>query len=555
MNQAVQLQVNQRNLVQNALRQAFSNRQNVLAELMQNARRAGATYVAFEYDKDRQHLVVTDDGCGIADPQKLLSVAESGWDDAVVESDSPYGIGFLSALYTAKRIEVQSNGWMMELHPDTVLDFNMVPVTAGSTVKGSRLELDGVNLDVEKFLRDYAKGYPIDVRYNGDSLPRPHAIGQGLEFIDTPVGKMHLPGFTAEPNGHSGTGSKDFVAYLQGIRVYKSSRFDGDKVNVVHLDSTKFFGRAPDRDTLINQDEAIKQVFAVITRLWKQRLSELVSKHSDYWVIENLVPSLEKWEMLYLINNNPYLPKGTLESLDAYYPKDFTEWEDEGEAVMSIVSKEDVESGVYKIVDFDQASADEGFQVQMYAHLVGAHRIRHRLHKGHWLYWYERFLEPDDIEVQLEGETRDCDFTGNWIWNAKVVFCERASLIGPFGPVPVTEDAFVVDGFVRSHGYPCAADLSVVVVPNDCNDGQVVRQLSSFYEDSSFQESDADEEGELFRRFIMANRPGTELKLIKGLLEDANIHRYPNLAGKTFEVTITEGGNLVVLQKKEGLAQ
>ena len=60
----IQMKVNQENLVK-TLRLSFSNPETVLGELLQNARRAGATAVYFTYQGN--DLTVEDDGCGIGD--------------------------------------------------------------------------------------------------------------------------------------------------------------------------------------------------------------------------------------------------------------------------------------------------------------------------------------------------------------------------------------------------------------------------------------------------------------------------------------------------------
>lgn len=74
--QTVAIKVNQANLMAN-LKFSFSNKHTILGEMMQNARRAGATFVRFEAN-DQDELVVLDNGKGIGNFQNLFSVAESG---------------------------------------------------------------------------------------------------------------------------------------------------------------------------------------------------------------------------------------------------------------------------------------------------------------------------------------------------------------------------------------------------------------------------------------------------------------------------------------------
>lgn len=63
MTQQVAMKVNPQKLVE-SLKYSFTNKTTVLSELMQNARRAGASSVKFNYKTDSNTLVITDDGCG-----------------------------------------------------------------------------------------------------------------------------------------------------------------------------------------------------------------------------------------------------------------------------------------------------------------------------------------------------------------------------------------------------------------------------------------------------------------------------------------------------------
>ena len=140
---AVQMKVNQENLVK-TLRLGFSNQATVLSELLQNARRAGATAVNFACQGN--DLTVEDDGCGIGDFQNLLSVAESGWDAETIEREHPFGIGFLSALYSCKRITVISAGITLSADTADILAFKPVGLACAKKSRGSKIILEGVGL-------------------------------------------------------------------------------------------------------------------------------------------------------------------------------------------------------------------------------------------------------------------------------------------------------------------------------------------------------------------------------------------------------------------------
>jgi len=75
--------------------EVFSGEAIWIRELLQNARRAGASRIRLLTDRsDLYDLRVDDDGCGIADLQALLTLGGSGWNPEVIERENPFGLGF-----------------------------------------------------------------------------------------------------------------------------------------------------------------------------------------------------------------------------------------------------------------------------------------------------------------------------------------------------------------------------------------------------------------------------------------------------------------------------
>ena len=122
-----QLSVNSERLVAN-LRYAFTDHVVLIAELMQNARRAGASKVIIDFDSTLHTLTVTDNGCGISDFKSLFTVAESGWDDSIKESENPFGMGFFSALFAADEVAVFSFDKFVCFRTKDVLAFENIVV-------------------------------------------------------------------------------------------------------------------------------------------------------------------------------------------------------------------------------------------------------------------------------------------------------------------------------------------------------------------------------------------------------------------------------------------
>ena len=63
-----------------------------------------------DFVPETKTLTVRDDGCGIGDYQALFTLAESGWDAETIENEMPFGLGFLSALFSCQHLEVESKG-------------------------------------------------------------------------------------------------------------------------------------------------------------------------------------------------------------------------------------------------------------------------------------------------------------------------------------------------------------------------------------------------------------------------------------------------------------
>lgn len=80
------------------IQELFSSSTVALGEIVQNARRAQATKVMFDWNHDGD-LIVTDDGIGISDFRTLVIIAESGWSDELMADEKPFGIGFASVCF------------------------------------------------------------------------------------------------------------------------------------------------------------------------------------------------------------------------------------------------------------------------------------------------------------------------------------------------------------------------------------------------------------------------------------------------------------------------
>jgi hypothetical protein len=112
-NQVIQATVNPR-LLNKASRLFTGTVEGRIIEILQNARRAGATQVQIH---NRGNLVVVqDNGRGIEDFAKLLDLGGSGWEHSLESSEDPAGVGLFCL--APRELIIRSNGKMLRIQED-----------------------------------------------------------------------------------------------------------------------------------------------------------------------------------------------------------------------------------------------------------------------------------------------------------------------------------------------------------------------------------------------------------------------------------------------------
>ena len=290
----------------------FCSRYSVVTELLQNARRAKASRVAVDYDPATQTLAVRDDGIGIADWQKLLTVGEPGWDASVVRDEHASGTGFVRSLYAAKRCSVHSRGRKIAF--DTADALRQRPIAVRDAPAGVEtcVALEGVLLpEFARRMVAIASAFPVPVICNGSLLPRPFAL-DAKPYLATAIGQVHLAG------SEDGRATTSLLLVLQGILVYGDPSLDRDG-NVVHLDPRRFRARLPDRDMLLDEAEVVRQVEAVLKALWRSGLTEAKRTLAKEVFVARFFAAASTWGASDLFADVPLLP-GHLFARIAGYP-------------------------------------------------------------------------------------------------------------------------------------------------------------------------------------------------------------------------------------------
>ena len=154
----------------------------ILDELVQNSRRAGASNIVIDIHKEATdekalRIIIEDDGVGLEDPRKLLSLSESCWKGMVVEED-PAGMGFFSLCRSHAR--VWSHDWAISLEPEMFL--GQKPIVIEKLVGGFKQGMvviftysNHACFDLDYTLRRLKTSLPLvpaSIVLNGESLKR-----------------------------------------------------------------------------------------------------------------------------------------------------------------------------------------------------------------------------------------------------------------------------------------------------------------------------------------------------------------------------------------------
>lgn len=169
--------------------------QGRIIEILQNARRAGATHVIITNSDGI--VTVRDNGKGIDDFAKLLDLGGSGWEQALEQSEDPAGVGLFSLApreltirSNGKKATIQGDGWIgepVEITDDaepmdgTILCFPDEPwehnvVESNAVFTGLNVTVDGKPCEKASFVESLAAHYPelgcrIEVQESSDLSP------------------------------------------------------------------------------------------------------------------------------------------------------------------------------------------------------------------------------------------------------------------------------------------------------------------------------------------------------------------------------------------------
>ena len=381
----------------------FATSYSFLGELMQNARRAGATLIDFKFDADNKSLVLADNGSGIEDFAVLIQFCESNWGEEVVLKDKPFGMGLYSLFFACNTVRVRSRGQVIEVTLNDVVESRTRKVLpdAEPVTSGTVIEMQGLN---EKLLQNdrlrseceaRAKGFPVPVQFNGKVLPRPDAQ-DNLQGEVSEIGFLSLAGVRGdgEPlHGHA-------RLYLQGLPIDGGLDSYGTR-NVIHLDSQSFEAVMPDRSVLFDKTEQTTRIRAAMKQSMRAYLArQQAAMSGEEFVVKHWEDCL-KLGVSHLLNSIPCLPARRVYKAVGQSRKsedNFTSTR----AEETVVTREQVLSGEIKIWRNAPGTTSDGIQAAALLRVMEALDICSvDIHGGHWL----EDITPDASQMFIERVT------------------------------------------------------------------------------------------------------------------------------------------------------
>ncbi len=402
-----------------SVKHIFSGSTSFVGELMQNARRAGAQRVHFDLDEQTKTLRVTDDGTGIEDFAKLLEFCGSGWDEKIQVSETPFGMGMYSVYFAGAATTICSRGQQVTIKVDDLLTRRALKVEPSEWNSAGTL-VTVHDVDKQILLRDShprgrlfhalesaAKGFPIDVGFNGDRLPFPHAE-RALSSVNSPVGQIHL----------GDSLPRKYVAYLQGLPIGTVScantlgrwAFRDDDVCVVHLDNHQFSARMPDRSSLYDAELQCQRIDAAVVDALRAKLAtekEHAVATGDDAALRRFVK--DRWDkcidlgVAKLLNNIPYAPSAKLSAVDCVTATTQHVWTS-AHSHRDVIPADELVSND-KMLAVRNAPSDAGDYPRAAAMLTAMAAFNivnvdtRGLDEGHWLF---QLPNADDIEVLIQ---------------------------------------------------------------------------------------------------------------------------------------------------------
>ncbi|WP_327754391.1 ATP-binding protein (plasmid) [Sphingobium sp. SJ10-10] len=287
---------------------------DVLHELLQNSRRAGASRIDIDVtDIDGvQKLIFSDDGSGIDDPSALVTLGYSGWDKDIARREDPAGMGVFGL--AGHHVIIRSwsraagQGWEVEI-PENAWEGDMaLAVECSSRTAGTQLEITLPEQWIERLpdsVREASRYFPLPVIFNGTELPREDFLAGAIRIEECRgcrIGIFSAAGY--DPNDAPRFNFHGVTAPCLMPSVLEIGTFDRWHVKIDIVDAPDLQLVLPARKEMVENDalatlrlEAETGIYRVIAQQSNHRLSFKRWKRAEQLgvTLAEAAPWLEAW--------------------------------------------------------------------------------------------------------------------------------------------------------------------------------------------------------------------------------------------------------------------
>lgn len=376
---------------------------DILNEMLQNSRRAGALKVEIETSDVVDNfytLTIKDDGKGIADPSVILRFGDSDWNKDIKESEDPAGMGVFSLagrnVTVSSRAEGADTGWAVSIPATAWENSTPIPVeTIPEHPIGTiwKIEItDTPHTDITATIENCCRYYPLDLTLNGETLERANFL-EGAFHTEEWAGcrfaifKPNSPHRLAKNINFHGLTLKATLPTIKEVNVF------GEWTMLVEIDDCPQLRLVlPSRKEVVQNEffeafkaAGLKAIFNAIKSIGKHQLS-----YTDWEAAKNLgvdlpsaTPLLHSWAPANR-NHEAYYPNGILKPENPY----------------------NIEKQPMLVSDMEVIPA------QLLYHAVGrTDDIPYQLFEAETAYsgygWYDALPSLDTVDVELvDGDAR-----------------------------------------------------------------------------------------------------------------------------------------------------
>lgn len=451
MNTQIQMSINEKGFLNN-LGSIFTSSTKVLNELCQNAARANATRISIELaiEDNQPCLYVSDNGCGIRDWQKLLTIADTGWTGDTLKAN-PYGMGFLSAIFGCDTIEVISKGKKFKSTCQDIINRKPVSIEHSDSYDGTIIVMHGIKPELrnhvesrrltdigDRYISSLGRGYDIEVHLSVNGKTTQLTQHHSISYLEQ---QSHLIKHEFEHGVIYFNPNKldtRYTTYLQGAIIL--DKF-GD-YHIVHLNENTP-ARMPDRENLI-EEEMISDIIQVeLNKLIESVLTEkAVNVESlDLHGKLNLIHKATKY-CPHILNSVNYLDWNIAIKSEEF---GLSRQESNYSVESKLCSRNELEGArvIYEIPDnYDEESNETLVYLGMQPDVFFVNTSL--LDDGHWVHNLDiQEVENLDIQSSFENLSSVVEFSGRYVLDVAV--CNKYELTGPLGSVQVNDTVLVTE--------------------------------------------------------------------------------------------------------------